>query len=118
MLTSYMLDKYFDRLLDINELQFIPSDYHKSETDGSVTIEMVATGILKEDLKVSVEENVLTVEAKPQKKTFLTSSFKRSWTLGENIDSNNISAKLENGLLVLTLPKIKPQKKTISISVA
>lgn len=124
MLTSYTLDKYFDKLMDtygaVNgwDYTYSGNQYYQTETDTEVTIEMTATGISKGDLKVEVVNNVLTVEGKPQTKTKLVSSFKKSWTLGEHIDVNNIAAKLENGVLLITLPKLKPIRKTITIAVS
>ena len=36
------------------------------------------------------------------------SAFRRSFTLGENLDADKVSAKFENGLLEIEIPKIKP----------
>lgn len=124
MLTTHVLDRYFDKLLDGYttvgswDYGYTGNQYYQTETDTEVIIEMTATGISKADLKVEVVDNVLTVEGKPQTKTKLVSSFKKSWSLGEHIDVNAISAKLENGVLVLTLPKLKPLRKTVTIAVS
>jgi HSP20 family protein len=78
-------------------------------------------GLSKEDVSVDVQENVLTISGQKIKKIddreftgkyirreLKHSNFKRSFTLGDQIDRRNPSAKFENGLLRVTLSKIKP----------
>lgn len=124
MLTTHVLDKYFDKLLDGYssvgswDYGYTGNQYFQTETETEVTIEMTATGVSRGDLKVEIVDNVLTVEGKPQTKTKITNGFKKSWSLGEHIDVNGIAAKLENGVLTLTLPKIKPVRKSVTIAVS
>ncbi|MEJ7611036.1 MAG: Hsp20/alpha crystallin family protein [Ferruginibacter sp.] len=79
-------------------------------------VELSAPGYSKADFAVKLENNVLTVstEKKEEPATenekmirteFGLKSFKRSFTLNEKIDSENISAKYDNGILKLELPK-------------
>jgi HSP20 family protein len=78
-------------------------------------------GLSKEEVSVDVQENVLTISGQKIKKVddkeslgkyirreLKHSSFKRSFTLGDQIDRRSPSAKFENGLLKVTLLKIKP----------
>jgi len=78
-------------------------------------------GLSKEDVSVDVQEDVLTISGQKIKKIedreftgkyirreLKHSNFKRSFTLGDQIDRKNPSAKFENGLLKVTLLKIKP----------
>lgn len=92
-------------------------------------IELAAPGMEKADFNVKVDGKVLTISA--EKKTEATAenekiirrefgykSFKRSFTLDEKIDSAIISAKYENGILALELPKkeeVKGGAKEITI---
>ena len=92
--------------------------------------ELLVPGYAKADFKVKLEENILTVSAEQKlsenvegskmvRKEFSLKAFKRSFTLDDKMDTENISAKYENGLLQLTLPKkeeVKPEVKDISIS--
>lgn len=92
-------------------------------------IEMAAPGMEKADFNVKVDGKVLTISAekKTESKTenekmirreFGFKSFNRSFTLDEKIDSTNISAKYENGILTLELPKkeeVKGGAKEITI---
>jgi HSP20 family protein len=83
-------------------------------------------GIAKQDVQIHVEQNILTVkfEQGEQKSTegktlfteFVQKSFSRKFTLGKTIDTANIAAKYEHGMLYLTLPK-KAEEKTETIKI-
>jgi HSP20 family protein len=82
---------------------------------------MAAPGLTKEDFKINVENDVLTVSnekktetseknEKYTRKEFSYSSFLRSFTLPEIVDMEKINAGYENGILTLTLPKKEEAK--------
>jgi HSP20 family protein len=92
-------------------------------------LELSAPGLEKTDFTLKVDSNLLTISADRKtagaeensqliRKEFEQRSFKRSFTLDEKIDAENITAKYENGILQLELPKkeiFKPAAKEISI---
>jgi HSP20 family protein len=110
-----------------NFKQFAPVNV--KEVENGYQLEVVAPGLEKEDFKISLDKNLLTIsaetkneaEAKAEKhlrREYQFQSFKRSFTVDENIDTENIDAKYVNGVLVLNLPKkaeVKPATKQISI---
>ena len=84
--------------------------------DAAYSIELAAPGFEKADFNVKLDTNILTIsiEKKEEKsaqaekvirREFSTKPFKRSFTIDDKIDTENISAKYENGILVLELPK-------------
>lgn len=86
------------------------------ENANAYQLEIAAPGFDKADFNVKLEENLLTIstEKKDQtetsnekmiRKEFSYKAFKRSFTVDEKIDAENISAKYENGILKLELPK-------------
>lgn len=86
------------------------------ENEAGYSIAVVAPGITKEDLKLQVNDKVLTIsfeqteeqkkeEGKWLRQEFKVRNFKRSFTLGDQVDTEKISAKFENGILQLDLPK-------------
>ena len=99
------------------------------ETENGYVLELVAPGFDKDDFKVDLEDNLLTIsvqkkseeEMKNEKhlrREYNYQSFKRSFTVDETIDTENIDAKYVNGVLTLTLPKkaeLKPATKQIAI---
>ncbi len=82
----------------------------------SYAIEFNVPGYEKSDFNVKLENNLLTVSAdkkenapgeneKTVRKEFALKSFRRSFTIDEKIETENISARYENGILKLELPK-------------
>ena len=86
------------------------------ENDHAFNIEVIAPGITKEDFSIQVNDKTLTIsfdlkeaaekgEEKWLRKEFKIRSFKRSFTLGDKIDGDKISAAYNQGILTLSLPK-------------
>lgn len=87
-------------------------------------------GVKPEDVKISVEGNVLTVQGTKQQvaeektdrvhryeRTY--GSFERTFTLPSTVDATKISAAYEDGVLALTLPKAEKAKpRQIQVEVA
>ena len=132
--TLKTLDSFLDNLLsDLpvsnsnNSINFPAVNI--CETNDNYELEFNVPGRKKEDFKITVDKNILTVsfekteEQKEEKKQFIkrefvTQSFKRSFTLDEKIDAEKIDAKYESGILMLTLPKkeeLKVVPKEISV---
>ena len=100
-----------------------------SETADAYHLELNAPGRNKEDFQVNIENNLLTIsfekkeevkkdDVKSIRREFTYKSFKRSFSLDEKIDVENIQARYEGGLLKFHLPKkeqAKEVKKQISI---
>lgn len=100
------------------------------ETEKEYLLDIVAPGLNKEDFKISLENNLLTVTVEKKEETanegekfirkeFQFQGFKRSFTLDEKINADSISAQYVNGVLTLNLPKkedVKPATKQISIN--
>ena len=86
------------------------------EDEKQYVLEMAAPGLKKEDFKISLDNDILTisreVEEKKEEKNenytrreFWFSNFSRSFTLPENIDLEKIKADYRSGILKITLPK-------------
>jgi HSP20 family protein len=127
------LDSFLDNLLNeipvqSNGFNFPPVNI--SETKDNFELEFNVPGRNKEDFKITVDKNILTVsfdkkeeikdeKTKQIKKEFTLQPFKRSFTLDEKVINDNIAAKYENGLLVLTIAKkeeVKVEAKQIAVN--
>lgn len=117
MFDDFVLDmpENFGRLAKLGT-SFPATNMH--ETEDSYELEVATPGLNKEDLNISLKNNVLTlfseskteVENKSEEKNysrreFSFQSFKRSFTLPENADSEKIEAHYDNGVLHLSVPK-------------
>ncbi|NJM79783.1 MAG: Hsp20/alpha crystallin family protein [Flavobacterium sp.] len=88
------------------------------ETETEFKIELASPGLKREDFKIEIDENVLSIlserknesegksdNGKYTRKEFSFSSFKRSFTLPDTINEDEIKADYQDGVLHLNLPK-------------
>jgi HSP20 family protein len=106
--------------------QFVAPAATVFENADGYTLEVEMPGVSKENLEMWVENNELTVlgrrsmpsvegtlihrESRPE-------NFKRSFELDPSIDAGKISAKIEQGVVILILPKaeqVKPRKIAVA----
>ncbi len=81
--------------------------------DGAYHARLELPGVKKEDVSVSLENAVLTVKAEYKNEANdETTSLSRSLAVPEDTNAEAISAKLENGVLDVTLPKAEVKKPT------
>ena len=87
------------------------------DTEDALTVVMEVPGVNKEAVDISVENEVLKIEARidpskydgmePLYTEYNVGHFARSFTLSNKIDQQQISATLEDGVLTLSLKKAK-----------
>lgn len=123
---------FFDELLNdwstfgsdnaVSKWSNVPVNIH--QTKDAYHLEVSAPGLKKEDIKINIEDGLLTIsyekkeetqsdEYKTVRKEFSYNSFKRSFTLGDKIDAAGIQGKYEDGVLKVLLPK-KPEAQAVS----
>ncbi len=127
------VNNIFDELLQSTtpawnkSLQLPPVNIHENEE--GFHIELQAPGLQKEDFKIHVEKGLITIsyEQKPDKddkkyktlrREFSAMGFKRSFTLDNQINADEIKAKYDTGVLTVFLPKkeeVKVSPKQIEI---
>ena len=100
-----------------------PVDIYETEND--VVLVADVPGVEKKSLQLDTDNDELTIRGIFQQKNddgkklideCVYGEYNRTFTLGNTIDREKITAKLENGVLTLTLPKhekVKPRKITI-----
>jgi HSP20 family protein len=86
------------------------------ETGNAYRLRMDLPGVKREDLKVEIENDTLLIEAERKSETTddvqvlhreraSHARFSRSFTLGEVVQAEDVKARLQDGVLELTLPK-------------
>jgi HSP20 family protein len=95
------------------------------ETKDGYVLEAEMPGVGKDGLEVLLEENELTIVghrkavvegAQPLYRESVDRDYRRAFELDPTIDTAKISARIERGVLTLTLPKaekVKPRKITV-----
>ena len=99
------------------------------EFDDNISIVAEIPGLDKKNVTVQVEEDILTISGdkhgfdadggKCITRELKQSSFKRSFNLGEHLDGEDVTAKFNDGMLSISIPKVtpeKPKKKFVTIS--
>ncbi|MCA1948716.1 MAG: Hsp20/alpha crystallin family protein [Armatimonadetes bacterium] len=98
------------------------------EKDNKLIIRAALPGVKPEDVKVNIENNVLTIEGEVKqehvdentrvyRRECAYGKFTRSLRLADNLNFDQIDAQFHNGIVEITIPKIVEEKKTISIPV-
>lgn len=93
------------------------------QTDAEIIIQSTIAGVQAENLDVSIQSDTVTIKGKRKREIEAESKnyfyqecywgpFSRSVILPEEIRADKAEARLENGILTLTLPKAKKVKKT------
>lgn len=91
-------------------VQYVNDDVH--------VLEIPAVGAKKEDVSVDVESNHLVVKVTPSVSSRYAKSFERKWVIPSSVDGESVSAKLEHGLLTVSVSKAKPNVKKVTVAVA
>lgn len=78
----------------------------------SITVEM--PGLSRSDIEVSIENDYLTVSGTRENGKNKT-TYTRSWSLGENVTQEGITARYDAGLLHIEVPVVKSKKRLISV---
>ena len=99
------------------------------EYDDKIGIVAEIPGLDKKNVTVDVEDGILTISGdkhgfdtdggKCITRELKQSSFKRSFTLGEHLSGDEVSASFKDGMLSVSIPKVtpeKPKKKFVKIS--
>lgn len=127
------MDSWPDQFLNLmrrgeNHFHMPATDIHETDTAFEVSAEM--PGVKKEDIKVTLDQGVLSIEAetrqdekKEENGRLLRSErrygkYLRRFALGPGVDEQNVAARLDNGVLHLTVPKQSPhtpEKRAIEI---
>jgi HSP20 family protein len=114
-------NEWFDRPALFERMKTMPAVNVKEDTD-SYTVSLAAPGLKKEDFKLDIEGNMLTISCEKEeqeeeknekftRKEYDYFSFSRSFTLPEDVKQDGIDAHYENGVLNIRLPRLEEAKK-------
>lgn len=123
-----IIDEIFNGTKSLAKSNGFTPNIDIAETDTHFEITVEVPGVKKEDIKLSLDKNILAIkgeralENKEEGKNYHRietsyGSFTRSLTLPDDINGDSIEAKYENGLLNISIEKAEEKRrKEIEIS--
>ena len=116
--TTKLFNEFFDDMFfdlsakAMNKSTFIPY-VDVIENDTQFEVQLMLAGFNKENVKVKVDKNALTISGERKQDTTLKyntqrsffGTFEKTYELPEYVDKSNINASFENGVLKITIPK-------------
>ena len=113
-----LMDEFINTNWNINSMEYsnLNPAVNIKESDKSYCLEIAAPGLNKDNIEVSYENKILSIEVVNSNKDLNTeynrfefdyNSFKRSFKLPDSIDLSKIDASYLNGVLSISLPKKK-----------
>jgi len=129
---SGLLDNFLGNIGQVNWLNDMPDSLPRvniQEQEQGFQLELLAPGFAKDDLKMNVQDDLLTISAEQEKeentaddrytrREFSKRAFTRSFRLPEQVDADAIKAEHLNGVLTVSIPKkkdVEPAVKQINI---
>jgi HSP20 family protein len=128
---SNLIDRFFSESVARSggsSYSFVPK-VDVLENEKAFIINVAVPGVSKEDFKIDLNDNYLTISGERKFKNEKTEhnfhsvetqygSFSRSFSLPENVDAASISAQYNNGILEITVPKDEKKilKTTIKVN--
>jgi len=115
------LDNFIEKRPIIKNSDFTPSVNTREGEDGYY-VELDLPGIKKEDINIDVNDNVVTISGERKTKKEVEEDdyykiesnygkFERSFALPDNVDTDNIHAQSQDGVLEVVIPKLKKVEK-------
>jgi HSP20 family protein len=110
------LDTFLDERTDRNvrKTSTVTPRVQINETDKGYSIAVEMPGMSRSDIEVSTESDILTVTGN-REVNGTKSTYSRSWSLGENVTQESISARYDAGILYVEVPVQKTMKRVISV---
>lgn len=121
-----LIDDFFGKDLMPNffeaKSKFSIPSVNVNESNAEFSIEVAAPGLSKDDFKIDIDHNVLTISAEKEEKNeendsriirkeFSYNCFRRSFSLPESVNSEKITASHKEGILNIHIPKREEAKE-------
>ena len=106
-------DRNFERFINDAFFTAPQPGVQVAQDDKVWTLTLDVPGVAREDLTIGIEGSVVRVETKADAKR----QYKAAWELPQDIDVATSAAKLEHGVLTLTLAKLVPPSTVTQLEI-
>ncbi len=122
LVNEFFNDDWFDGFFGLAPIKNSMPTVNIIEEKDQFKLEVAAPGLDKEDFKIDLHNDILTLSAEKKqeneeknkkylRREFSYCNFKRSFTLPDYVDTDKIEAKHKNGILTITIPKKEEAKE-------
>lgn len=84
--------------------------------DNTYVVTAQVPGMSKEDISIKLEDSVLKITGEKEINESMTSSINKEFNVSSSINTNRIEAKVENGILTISIPQKENKSKQIKIN--
>ena len=119
---SFKIDSLLDDLLYSHSLNEYPVQSNILSKENEILIQLQVPGIPKEEININYKNNQLSVSYDAPKEDYIEGEyiqqqifldgFKNTFKLSDDLDTKNISANSDNGILNITIPRKKNKNST------
>jgi HSP20 family protein len=106
-------DRSFERFVNDAFFGNAHQGFNVEQDEKAWTVTLDLPGVAKEDLSINIEGSIVRIETQKEAKR----QFKAAYELPQDIDAEASAAKLENGVLTLTLAKKVPVSNARQIEI-
>lgn len=109
-----LIERFFEDDSRLDKAEYSVPRANTKENEKEYMVELLMPGTKKENINIHLEKDVLTITSENKQENEdryhfreFGSNYKRSFTLPEDVNSENISASYADGILKVTLPKLE-----------
>ena len=106
-------DRSFERFVNDAFFSNAAPGFNVEQDDKAWTVSLDVPGIAREDLSITIEGRIVRIETRTEARR----QFKAAYELPQDIDAEASAARLENGVLTLTIAKKAPVSTARQIEV-
>lgn len=114
-----ILNSFLNEISPINNYKYheknFSTAYDISKDEEKYVYTTTASGLVKEDLVIDVHNNHLIVKTKNKSEDKFVSSFNHKIKLGHFVDTNNVTASLDKGILKVNIPLRSEDQKSTNV---
>ena len=115
-----LLNQFFSDSIYTHNYSMSHLDYNYSSDEKKYYIDVALPGLEKKNINLNISDNYIFLNYESTDKenaSFWNQSFNRRIQLPANIDTDSITAQLKNGILSITIKRVKPASNMKKINI-
>lgn len=105
---------FFDDMFDSIGGLFGPKRIQGKQIEGAYVLQVALPGLQRDEVKVEVKGTKLTIDASEGQ---FSAALKRTFEVGDGLDTETLSAELKDGVLTVTLPASGTKSESVNVEI-